>query len=92
MATLQVRDIDDRLYKTLKNAAKRQNRSISQEVVTMLEAHLNSEQKPTINATVEFLKLSGVWKDDRTAEEIIADIAGGRVQSHRFGDNDGVFD
>lgn len=92
MATLQVRDIDDRLYKTLKNAAKRQNRSISQEVVTMLETHLNSDQRPTVNATLEFLKLSGAWKDDRTAEDIVADIAGGRVQSNRFGDNDGIFD
>jgi len=74
MARLQVRDIDDRLYKTLKNAAKRQNRSISQEVVTMLETHLNSDQKPAVNATLEFLKLSGAWKDDRTAEKITVDI------------------
>jgi plasmid stability protein len=92
MATLQVRDIDDRLYKTLRNAAKRKNRSISQEVVTMLETHLNSDQKPVVNATLEFLKLSGAWKDDRTAEEITADIASGRVQSYRFGDSDGIFD
>jgi plasmid stability protein len=92
MATLQVRDIDDRLYTTLKNAAKRKNRSISQEVVTMLETHLNSDQKPAVNATLEFLKLSGAWKDDRRADEIIADIASGKVQSDRFGDNNGVFD
>ncbi len=92
MATLQVRDIDDRLYTTLKNAAKRQNRSISQEVVTMLQAHLNSVQKPIVNATLEFLALSGAWKDDRTAEEIITDIRSSRVQSNRFGDKDGLFD
>lgn len=92
MATLQVRDIDDRLYTTLKNAAKRKNRSISQEVVTMLETHLNSDQKPAVNATLEFLKLSGAWKDDRTASEIVADIANSRIQSDRFGDNNGVFD
>lgn len=71
MATLQVRDIDERLYTTLKNAAKRQNRSVSQEVVTMLQTHLNAVQKPVANATLEFLALSGAWKDDRTAEEII---------------------
>lgn len=92
MATLQVRDIDERLYKTLKNAAKRQNRSISQEVVTMLQTHLNSVQKPIANATLEFLTLSGAWKDDRTAEEIITDIRSSRVQSNRFGDKDGLFD
>jgi len=92
MATLQVRDIDERLYKTLKNAAKRQNRSISQEVVTMLQTHLNSVQKPMANATLEFLTLSGAWKDDRTAEEIITDIRSSRVQSNRFGEKDGIFD
>jgi len=92
MATLQVRDIDEQLYKTLKNAAKRQNRSVSQEVVTMLQTHLNSVQKPMANATLEFLALSGAWKDDRTAEEIITDIRSNRNQSNRFGDKDGIFD
>lgn len=72
MATLQLRNIDDRLYNFLKNSARRQNRSVSQEVVTIIEQHLHSRQPA--NATLEFLALSGAWKDERDAEEIIADI------------------
>jgi hypothetical protein len=58
----------------------------------MLQTYLYSVQKPIANATLEFLTLSGAWKDERTAEEIINDIRSNRVQSHRFGDNDGIFD
>ncbi len=33
--------------------------------------------------TEDFLKLSGSWKDDRSAEEIIGEIYGSRTNSHR---------
>lgn len=39
MATLQLRNIDDRLYNCLKNSARRQNRSVSQEVVTIIQQY-----------------------------------------------------
>ncbi|MFA6505594.1 MAG: TraY domain-containing protein [Treponemataceae bacterium] len=91
MATLQVRDIDDRLYKLLKSSAKRQNRSISQEVVTIIENHLNSSVNIT-NSTLEFLSLTGAWKDEKSAEEIVKDIKNSRNQSSRFGANNGIFD
>lgn len=87
MATLQVRDIDDRLYNFLKTQAKLQNRSISQEVITIIQNHLNSNQKQTKNATLEFLSLEGGWKDDKEADEIIRDIRKNRTQSSRFGEN-----
>ena len=90
MATLQLRNIDDRLYNFLKNSARRQNRSVSQEVVTIIQQHLHSSQPA--NATLEFLALSGAWKDERDAEEIVADIRSGRSQSNRFGADDGLFD
>jgi hypothetical protein len=92
MATLQVRDIDDRLYNFLKSSAKLQNRSISQEVITIIQNHLNSAKNSTTNATLEFLALSGAWKDDRKPEEIISDIRKGRTKSSRFGENNGLFD
>jgi plasmid stability protein len=76
MATLQLRNIDDRLYNFLKNSARRQNRPVSQEVVTIIQQHLHSS--PPANATLEFLALSGAWKDERDAEEIIADIRSSR--------------
>lgn len=81
MATLQVRDIDDRLYDFLKFSAKMQNRSISQEVITIIENHLNSSQKNHPNATLEFLSLGNAWKDDRNAEDIITEIKAGRNNS-----------
>jgi len=92
MATLQVRDIDDRLYDFLKVSAKMQNRSISQEVITIIQNHLNSNQKSQSNATLEFLGLAGAWKDDREAEEIIKEIKNERNQSNRFGERNGLFD
>jgi len=92
MATLQVRDIDDRLYDFLKASAKRQNRSVSQEVITIIQNYLNSSQRPQNNATLDFLALEGAWTDDRKAEDIIKEIKKGRSKSNRFGAKNGVFD
>ncbi len=92
MATLQVRDIDDRLYDFLKVSAKMQNRSISQEVLTIIQAYLNSNQKQNKNSTLEFLSLEGAWIDDKNAEEIVKDIKQNRTQSGRFGAANGIFD
>ena len=92
MATLQVRDMDNRIYESLRVSAKLQNRSISQEVITILQRYLNSPQKVTVNTTQEFLSMTGSWNDDKTAEEIVADMRSGRCKSDRFGGNHGVFD
>lgn len=91
MAMLQVRDIDDRLYDRLKFAAKLDNRSISQQVVTILQDYFTSIPVKTKNATEEFLKLAGSWEDVRTTEEIIGDIYSSRVNSTRFEALDGIF-
>ncbi|MFZ5860926.1 MAG: FitA-like ribbon-helix-helix domain-containing protein [Spirochaetota bacterium] len=91
MATLQVRDIDDRLYNFLKTSAKLQNRSISQEVLTIIENYLNSPKSSKPNATLEFLSLTGAWNDERTADEIIEDLRNSRKQSSRFGEKNGIF-
>ncbi len=92
MATLQVRDIDDRLYRYLRSSAKLRNRSISQEVISIIEKHLNSAHHENANATLEFLSLSGAWADKRPAEEIIQELRKGRVQGSRFGEGNGIFD
>ena len=92
MATLQVRDIDGRLYDSLKVSAKLQNRSISQEVITIIQDYLNSPQKPSANTTLEFLSLTGAWNDEKSAEEIVTGMRSGRVKSGRFGGKHGVFD
>jgi plasmid stability protein len=92
MATLQVRDIDDRLYDFLKASAKMQNRSISQEVITIIQNYLNSNTKQLRNSTLEFLSLSGAWLDDKEPEELVSEIRNGRNKSTRFGADNGLFD
>ena len=92
MAMLQVRDMDDRLYDRLKFAAKLDNRSISQQVITILQNYFTSVPVKSKNATEEFLKLAGTWEDSRSTEEIIDDIYGSRVNSTRFEALDGIFD
>ena len=74
MANLQVKDIDDRLYEALRALAKRENRSISQEVIMIIKKYLSNPLIIEKNSTEEFLKLAGAWEDDRSAEEIIEDI------------------
>ncbi len=92
MAMLQVRDMDDRLYDRLRFAAKIENRSISQQVVTILQNYFTSIPVKTKNATEEFLKLAGSWEDSRTTDEIIDDIYNSRLNSTRFEALDGIFD
>ncbi len=92
MAMLQVRDMDDRLYDRLKFAARRDNRSVSQQVITILQNYFTSVPLKTTNATEEFLKLAGTWEDSRSTEEIIDDIYSSRVNSTRFEALDGIFD
>ena len=89
---LQVRDMDDRLYDRLRFAAKIENRSISQQVVTILQNYFTSIPVKTKNATEEFLKLAGSWEDSRTTDEIIDDIYSSRLNSTRFEALDGIFD
>lgn len=92
MAMLQVRDMDDRLYDRLRFAAKIENRSISQQVVTILQNYFTSIPVKTKNATEEFLKLAGSWEDSRTTDEIVDDIYSSRLNSTRFEALDGIFD
>lgn len=91
MAMLQVRDMDDRLCDRLKFAAKLDNRSISQQVVTILQDYFTSVPFKTKNAAEEFLKLAGTLEDSRSTEEIIDDIYASRVNSTRFEALDGIF-
>ncbi|MBP5794208.1 MAG: antitoxin, partial [Spirochaetaceae bacterium] len=81
MAMLQVRDMDDRLYEKLKFSAKLDNRSISQQVITILQDYFTSVPVKSKNATEEFLKLAVSWEDSRSTEEIIDDVYASRVNS-----------
>lgn len=78
MATLQVRSIDDQLYKTLGRRAAMDNRSISQEVVAILKEYLSSPKPYAEDATSRFLELCGTWADERSANDITEEIRGSR--------------
>lgn len=92
MAILQVRDIDDRLYSSLKEVARSENRSLSQEVISILEKYLSNPVVFKNNPTRDFLSLSGAWADKRSADEIVVDIKKNRKNSKRFERKNVVFD
>ena len=92
MAILQVRDLDDRLYSSLKSIAKSENRSISQEVISIIEKYLSNPHVFSSNPTREFISLSDSWDDNRNADEIIASIKNSRKSSKRFNSKNVVFD
>lgn len=92
MAILQVRDIDDRLYEHLKRVSQEHRRSLSQEVLHILETHLSDPSASRTNSTEAFLQLAGSWEDDRTPEEIVTDLKRDRQNSGRFAESDGLFD
>jgi len=92
MAILQVRDIDERIYEHLKRISQKNRRSISQEVIHIIETYLSNPGLTTRNSTEEFLRLAGSWKDSRSPEQIIDEIKKSRSGSKRFEEADGIFD
>lgn len=74
MATLQVKGFDEALYKALGERAKRDNRSISQEVVKLIQDFLARPSGSAEEATRAFLALAGSWEDTRSARQIARDI------------------
>lgn len=92
MATLQVRDIDDRLYEALRTLSKQKHRSISQEVTHIIEDYLSTPQRDIPQQTDAFLALSGAWAGPETAEEIIETIRTSRINTSRFTKSNGLFD
>ncbi|NOX90180.1 MAG: hypothetical protein GXO77_14265 [Calditrichaeota bacterium] len=62
MAILQIKDIDDNLYNALKSLAKNKRRSVSQEVIKIIESYLSQPSSNNIERTEAFLNLS--WAGD----------------------------
>jgi plasmid stability protein len=92
MATLQVRDIDDRVYNALKQRAKSRHRSLSQEVAYIIEEYLSRPPADFKKQSELLLELSGSWEGPETAGEIIQTIRNSRVESRRFRNTNGLFD
>lgn len=92
MANLQVKDMDDRLYEALREKAKLENRSISQEVITIIERYLSNPDRFEKSPVSVFLSLAEAWEDKRSAEEIVSDIRSARSNNSRFRDSNVLFD
>jgi plasmid stability protein len=92
MANLQVKDIDDKLYNSLKERAAMEKRSVSQEVVLIIQKYLSTPEQFHKNPTKEFLQMAGSWTDDRSAEEIVLEIQRSRENSDRFEKSNELFD
>jgi len=92
MANLQVRDIDDRIYAALKQRAKRRHRSLSQEVVHIIEEELSRPAADHRRQSEMLLELCGSWQGPETASQIIDSIRWSRVRSKRFMTHHGLPD
>jgi plasmid stability protein len=92
MATLQVKGMDDRLYEALAARAAGENRSISQEVVTIIRDFLARPGRSCRQSTEEFLALCATWADDRPARVIVAELRRTRRSSRRHKEIQNVFD
>jgi plasmid stability protein len=92
MATLQVRDIDSKLYNALRAKAKADHRSVSQEVVHIIEDHLSKTNLDAESQSRMFLGLTNAWIGPETAEEIIKNIKQSNVNSERYKDKHVTFD
>lgn len=92
MANLQVKGIDDDLYRALRRRAALENRSISQEVVTMIQESLARPRTDTAARNRVLLELAGSWQDERTGAEIAADLRRSRRNTSRRRRMDDVLD
>jgi plasmid stability protein len=76
MATLNVKHLPDALYRKLKARAKRERRSVAQEVVILLEQALEPP------AALSILKLRGLgkelWRDSDASSYVAGKRAGWR--------------
>jgi len=84
MSNLQVKDIDENLYRALKIRAKNKHRSVSQEVIRLIEDYLTRPDDSNIDDTRQFLSLSWEGENEESAKELIAVIRKNRRDSRRF--------
>jgi hypothetical protein len=83
MAILQIRDMDDRLYTALRGLARQEKRSVSREVIFILESFFKNPRRTGSSQTEAFLGLSGVFEGE-SAKSIMDHLRKARRNSHRF--------
>jgi len=76
MATLNVKHLPDALYRKLKARAKRERRSVAQEVTVLLEQAL---EPPAALSILELRGLGGeLWRDIDAGSHVAGERAGWR--------------
>jgi hypothetical protein len=71
MANLQIKGMEDDLYKRLKEMAASESRSVSQQVLFLIKEYM---AKKALSRSIKspaqvLLELSGSWEDTRGAEQ-----------------------
>ena len=86
MANLQIKGINDNLHAQIKALAAAENRSVSQQLLHLIKAYLNSPSRvqQLRSPAQALLDLSGGWEDERDSEEIIREIKKGRKNSKKL--------
>ena len=92
MAILQVKGMNNQLYEALKRRAELENRSISQEVISIITQHLGRKENDQMKVTAEFLKLSGSWKTKESAKAVVSGLRKSRKRSRKDKGISHVFD
>jgi hypothetical protein len=86
MANLQIKGIDDGLYRQIKQMASMENRSIGQQVLFLVKTYMVKKRivSESRSPAQVLLDLSGAWDDHRSAEQIVSDIKQARKGSKRL--------
>ncbi len=78
MANLQIKALNDDLYNALKRRSQDDQRSLSQEVIKVLQDFLSGPQQDARKSTDEFLAMCGDWVEEKTPHQIIKEIRNAR--------------
>jgi predicted nucleotidyltransferase len=88
MPNLQIKGIDEQLYRQVKDLAVSENRSVSQQVLHLIRRYLaNREQFQNTRTPAQILlELAGSWDDERSADDIVSQLRNSRKNTTRLKD------
>jgi len=86
MANLQIKGMEDELYRELKRMAAEENRSVSQQALFLVKEYLARKRHMRALKTPAqiLLDLSGSWEDNRNSSKIITEIKKSRRNSKKL--------
>jgi hypothetical protein len=86
VANLQIKGIDDDLYREIRKMAKDENRSVCKQILYITKLFLTKRKAvEQVKTPAEILlELAGSWDDERPAVKIIAEIKGTRRTTVRL--------